>query len=96
MRQGIKKPRLGLGFPDGAKRTRTADPLHAMQVLYQLSYGPVGDAWRQERWSFCLARMGPCLAFSELTTRRARYTWRQTATSLPCTATCSAGSTRGS
>ncbi len=24
----------------GAKRTRTADPLHAMQVLYQLSYGP--------------------------------------------------------
>ena len=27
--------------PDGAKRTRTADPLHAMQVLYQLSYGPI-------------------------------------------------------
>ena len=27
-------------IPDGAKRTRTADPLHAMQVLYQLSYGP--------------------------------------------------------
>ena len=26
--------------PYGAKRTRTADPLHAMQVLYQLSYGP--------------------------------------------------------
>ena len=25
---------------NGAKRTRTADPLHAMQVLYQLSYGP--------------------------------------------------------
>ena len=25
---------------DGAKRTRTADHLHAMQVLYQLSYGP--------------------------------------------------------
>ena len=25
----------------GAKRTRTADPLHAMQVLYQLSYGPI-------------------------------------------------------
>ena len=67
-----------------------------MQVLYQLSYGPVGDAWRQERWSFCLARRGPCLASIELTTWRARYTWRQTATSLPCTATCSAGSTRGS
>jgi hypothetical protein len=27
-------------FQNGAKRTRTADPLHAMQVLYQLSYGP--------------------------------------------------------
>ncbi len=26
---------------DGAKRTRTADPLHAMQVLYQLSYSPI-------------------------------------------------------
>ena len=25
---------------DGAKATRTPDPLHAMQVLYQLSYGP--------------------------------------------------------
>tara|TARA_B100001250_G_scaffold238211_1_gene204682 strand:- start:12 stop:224 length:213 start_codon:yes stop_codon:yes gene_type:complete len=25
---------------NGAKRTRTADHLHAMQVLYQLSYGP--------------------------------------------------------
>jgi hypothetical protein len=25
----------------GARRDRTADPLHAMQVLSQLSYGPV-------------------------------------------------------
>ena len=25
---------------NGAKETRTPDPLHAMQVLYQLSYGP--------------------------------------------------------
>ena len=25
----------------GAKRSRTADPLHAMQVLYQLSYSPI-------------------------------------------------------
>ena len=24
----------------GAKRSRTVDPLHAMQVLYQLSYSP--------------------------------------------------------
>ena len=31
------------GFPNGAKRIRTADPLHAMQVLYQLSYGPKND-----------------------------------------------------
>ena len=32
--------------PSGAKETRTPDPLHAMQVLYQLSYGPMnaGDA----------------------------------------------------
>ena len=29
------KPKTG-----GAKRSRTADPLHAMQVLYQLSYSP--------------------------------------------------------
>lgn len=28
---------------DGAKETRTPDPLHAMQVLYQLSYGPKWD-----------------------------------------------------
>ncbi len=25
----------------GAKRNRTADLLHAMQALYQLSYGPI-------------------------------------------------------
>ncbi len=25
----------------GAEETRTLDPLHAMQVLYQLSYNPV-------------------------------------------------------
>ena len=28
-------------FKNGAKETRTPDPLHAMQVLYQLSYGPM-------------------------------------------------------
>jgi hypothetical protein len=27
----------------GGERTRTADPLHAKQVLYQLSYTPHGD-----------------------------------------------------
>ncbi len=32
----------GLTFlKNGAKETRTPDPLHAMQVLYQLSYGPM-------------------------------------------------------
>ena len=43
MKEAKKKNKL-IGItsenPDGAKRTRTADPLHAMQVLYQLSYGP--------------------------------------------------------
>ncbi len=38
---------------NGAKETRTPDPLHAMQVLYQLSYGPGGilgeDASRMTR-----------------------------------------------
>ena len=28
-------------FLGGADRTRTDDPLHAMQVLYQLSYNPM-------------------------------------------------------
>ena len=28
---------------NGAKETRTPDPLHAMQVLYQLSYGPIDN-----------------------------------------------------
>ena len=30
---------------NGAKETRTPDPLHAMQVLYQLSYGPQVGSW---------------------------------------------------
>jgi len=58
MEKGLRKPwlrpaRRGLSLFNGAKRTRTADPLHAMQVLYQLSYGPKWYAWQQERWSFC-------------------------------------------
>ena len=36
-------------FTDGAKETRTPDPLHAMQVLYQLSYGPKSTWWLQSR-----------------------------------------------
>ena len=29
----------------GADRTRTDDPLHAMQVLYQLSYNPLAETY---------------------------------------------------
>ncbi len=37
-----KRPPAKQGaITNGAKRIRTADPLHAMQVLYQLSYGPI-------------------------------------------------------
>ena len=36
-----KNPVYNSIFKNGAKETRTPDPLHAMQVLYQLSYGPV-------------------------------------------------------
>ena len=38
-----ENPSSGRDSIDGAKRIRTADPLHAMQVLYQLSYGPKDD-----------------------------------------------------
>ena len=36
------KPGWVMTVVNGAKETRTPDPLHAMQVLYQLSYGPGG------------------------------------------------------
>ena len=35
------RPKFNIG---GADRTRTDDPLHAMQVLYQLSYNPMRDS----------------------------------------------------
>jgi hypothetical protein len=38
--QALKNPSRRGVLLNGAKRIRTADPLHAMQVLYQLSYGP--------------------------------------------------------
>ena len=38
--QVLKNPVVDRAFAYGAKETRTPDPLHAMQVLYQLSYGP--------------------------------------------------------
>lgn len=52
---GLKKPpgreaRQCKGFQNGAKRTRTADPLHAMQVLYQLSYGPIDVTSRTDHF----------------------------------------------
>ena len=75
-----------------------------MQVLYQLSYGPVwidgasnvGGSLvpgRWTRWALpfdaeSLHRRGPELV--------AVHTWRHTATSLPCTDTCSASTTIGS
>ncbi|MEN9496445.1 MAG: hypothetical protein RLZZ137_1485, partial [Cyanobacteriota bacterium] len=43
---------------NGAKETRTPDPLHAMQVLYQLSYGPV--------WIECLPDLGSGSALGPL------------------------------
>ena len=42
--------------PDGAKRTRTADPLHAMQVLYQLSYGPTTSNIPIETFKFIFSK----------------------------------------
>jgi hypothetical protein len=33
----------------GAERSRTADPLLAKQVLYQLSYSPTVDNWKISR-----------------------------------------------
>ena len=39
----VDKPRASVGSQlprNGAKRTRTADPLNAIEVLYQLSYSP--------------------------------------------------------
>ena len=38
-----QKPVCDWDLINGAKRIRTADPLHAMQVLYQLSYGPINN-----------------------------------------------------
>ena len=41
-RRKIEKP-ANAGFSNfGGMRIRTADPLHAMQMLYQLSYTPEG------------------------------------------------------
>ena len=43
---------LGLDSCGGGKRDRTADLLHAMQALSQLSYTPTAN------WSHCIAKTG--------------------------------------
>ena len=56
-----------------------------MQVLYQLSYGPI------------INDSAPCKRCVDAISLHlhAGQTWRQTATSRPCTSTCSAGSSIG-
>ena len=54
-----EKPRPGLGFFNGAKETRTPDPLHAMQVLYQLSYGPICAAQKRARMTAYTSDLAP-------------------------------------
>ena len=41
----IKKPRPGLGYLDGAKRIRTADPLHAMKQDVRLRAILLQGSW---------------------------------------------------
>ena len=66
---------------NGAKRTRTADPLHAMQVLYQLSYGPM---WNRETGRTLVVCLAEGLVLRSVSLQpHAAQTWRQTATSLP-------------
>ena len=69
-----------------------------MQVLYQLSYGPVGGA--DTGWLENPAGPGAVsCAVGDYTAAGPRPGWpqtcRQTATSLPCTLTWSAGRTIG-
>ena len=45
-----KNPVKDWASKNGAKETRTPDPLHAMQVLYQLSYGPMVDCLAFQAW----------------------------------------------
>ena len=41
---------------NGAKRTRTADPLNAIEVLYQLSYSPLHNAAKHNSINDILSR----------------------------------------
>ena len=52
-----KKPltKSGLESGGGADRDRTDDLLHAMQALFQLSYGPSDSSRTRRQQSACLA-----------------------------------------
>ena len=69
-----------------------------MQVLYQLSYGPVGCERLAGSWSSGLARRPRHFDRKSLHRRGLRlcaHTWRHTASNLPWIATWSASSTIG-
>ena len=70
---------------NGAKETRTPDPLHAMQVLYQLSYGPKNADEVLSLSLSCrsLQRQLPLQTFHDI----CAYICLHTAASLPCTCT---------
>ena len=74
-----------LGKFSGAKETRTPDPLHAMQVLYQLSYGPKNADEVLSLSLSCrsLQRQLPLQTFHDI----CAYICLHTAASLPCTCT---------
>ena len=69
----------------GAKETRTPDPLHAMQVLYQLSYGPKNADKVLNLPLSCrsLQRQRSPRTLRDI----CAYICRHTAASLPCTCT---------
>lgn len=76
----LEKHEAEEGVWNGAKETRTPDPLHAMQVLYQLSYGPIAAS-----------AVGDCRDVVHHT----RPASLQTPTSRPWMVTWSAGSSSG-
>ena len=52
---GLAEPKLAKpAKAGGARRDRTADLLHAMQALSQLSYGPVTRCPNGTPWAACL------------------------------------------
>ena len=81
---------------NGAKRIRTADPLHAMQVLYQLSYGPISALGRPDPGDPVGLKNPDLIALKAYTAAGPDLqSWRHTATSLPWTVTCSASTRIG-